>query len=248
MVEELADREGLALVVDEDAQQLELERREPDRLAVDGDLASEPIHHHVRVPVDLLGRCGVEGVELAAADQRLDAGLELTHAEGLGHVVVGPGVEAADLVGLAVEGGEHQDGDVGQFADALQDRPAVHLRESDVEDDQVGGFVEEAAQAVTAVADLDDAMAPAFGDDPDGVGDLRIILDDQDQVLFGRHGRVPPSFMSSRSRGTRTVNTVPVGWLARRSMRPAWCSTILCAMAKPTPVPGTASATAPAPR
>ena len=43
------------------------------------------------------------------AQRRPQPGQQLVHAERLGHVVVGAGVERGDLVRLAVAGGEHDD-------------------------------------------------------------------------------------------------------------------------------------------
>jgi hypothetical protein len=51
-----------------------------------------------------LGRAG------GAAEDGAETGDQLADAEGLGDVVVGAGVEAADLVDLLGAGGQHDDG------------------------------------------------------------------------------------------------------------------------------------------
>ena len=45
-----------------------------------------------------------------AAQQRADAGLELEYVEGLGYIVIRPGLEAEQLVGILAAGREHDYG------------------------------------------------------------------------------------------------------------------------------------------
>src|SRR5206468_2453565 len=64
-----------------------------------------------------------------------------TMVEGLRHVVVGPALEAPDLVGELGLGREHDDGNVGggpMLADPLERLQPVQARHHDVEDDEVG--------------------------------------------------------------------------------------------------------------
>jgi methyl-accepting chemotaxis protein len=55
--------------------------------------------------------------------------------KGLGDIVVGPGVEPADGVGVAAGGGEHNDGrGYARRADLTADLAAVHIRQVDVQE------------------------------------------------------------------------------------------------------------------
>jgi hypothetical protein len=56
------------------------------------------------------------------------AGLELAHAERLGHVVVGPPVEGGDLAVFGPVGRQHDDRDSAPLPDAAADLEAVHVR------------------------------------------------------------------------------------------------------------------------
>ena len=76
----------------------------------------------------------VQRIPANAAVESVDAGGELRGGKGFGHIVVGPGHEAGDLVHLLGEGGEHDNADLGvPRADAPADLKAVHIREHDVQ-------------------------------------------------------------------------------------------------------------------
>ena len=70
-------------------------------------VARPDLHRQVGEGQRLLG--GVLGRH-DAAQQRAQPGEQLLEGEGLGEVVVGPGVEALDPVADGVAGGEHEDG------------------------------------------------------------------------------------------------------------------------------------------
>ena len=73
-------------------------------LAVDGDDALRRIDDQGTEIEELLV-FGILGDDLGAihtAQQRLAAGDELAHGERLGHVIIGSGTEADDLIGLVV--------------------------------------------------------------------------------------------------------------------------------------------------
>ena len=81
------------------------------------------------------------GAALGGAAVRAQHGLhaadQLGDRERLGHVVVGAGLEADDLVELGVLRREHQDVRVAEGAHAAADLDAVDVGQADVEDDQV---------------------------------------------------------------------------------------------------------------
>ena len=81
---------------------------------------------------------GCSSVSAVAAGHRAQPGEQLVHAERLGHVVVGAGVEGLDLVGAVGPAGQHQDRHVGPAAQPGDDLDAVHVGQAEVEDDDVG--------------------------------------------------------------------------------------------------------------
>ena len=95
-----------------------------------------------------------------AAQQRADARQHLLEMEGLGHVVVGAGVEALHLVAPAVARGEHQHRHGAAGAPpGFQHRDAVHLGQADVEDDRVVGLAFAEVVALLAVEGAIDHIA-----------------------------------------------------------------------------------------
>ena len=106
--------------------------------------------------------------------------MQLRELERLGEVVVGPGVEARDLVLGGRPGGEHEDvgGDPGG-APALQERQPVHLREHDVEDDHVVGRGPALHVPLLAVGRDIDREPFLLQPLPDGPDDRGAVLDEQ---------------------------------------------------------------------
>ncbi|MCY1541800.1 hypothetical protein D9M68_775030 [compost metagenome] len=88
-------------------------------------------HHFGLVP------CGV-----GAAQQRVDAGLQLGRAQRLGHEIVGTDIEALDQVGVVVALGHEQDGHPALvvLADRPHDVGALHVGQAPVEHQHVEGL------------------------------------------------------------------------------------------------------------
>jgi hypothetical protein len=63
--------------------------------------------------------------------------LELRHAEGLRHEVVGPAVERLHLAALVAVGGQDHDRHVRELSDAAADLQAVEVGQTQIEDDEV---------------------------------------------------------------------------------------------------------------
>ena len=69
------------------------------------------------------------------ADVGLYPGQQLPHGEGLGDIVVRPQLQAQDLVGLLLPGGEHQNGNGrARFPDFAADVKAIHSRQHQVQE------------------------------------------------------------------------------------------------------------------
>ena len=73
------------------------------------------------------------------ADGGADAGLELGHPEGFGHVVVGSLIEGGHLAVLGADGREDDDRDVAPLPDPPAHLQPVDVGEAEVEHDHVGG-------------------------------------------------------------------------------------------------------------
>ena len=72
------------------------------------------------------------------ADGGADAGQQLGGAEGLGDIVVGTVVQGLYLIMLMVPGGDHHHRQAGPLADGFQHLDAVHIRQAQIQHDQVG--------------------------------------------------------------------------------------------------------------
>ena len=120
-----------------------------------------------------------------AAHLGADARQQLLHVEGLGEVVVGAGVHAGHLVAPAVAGGEDDDRHVAVGAPPLlQHADAVHLRQADIEDDDVVrlGLAEEIA--FLAVGGEVDGIARIGQRGHELALEIGIILDDENTHLW----------------------------------------------------------------
>ena len=143
------------------------------------------------------GEAGLLGPGLGrAAQHRLEPGGELGVGEGLDHVVVGAGAEAADALVDGAHGGQHDRGGLhAGGAHGFQQREAVEVGEHPVEHQRVEAAGERVHQPLAAgggglhgVAGL----AQGLGEIVLGVV---VVLDDQDPP---RHA--PRSFMEEGRR------------------------------------------------
>ena len=92
-----------------------------------------------RIPVAEKGGRGADTP--GTAEDGGDLFQQHRHGEGLGHIVVDLQVKAPKLLRLPVQGGEHEDGDLGFLADQLAHAEAVYFGQHDVQQDQVKGDV-----------------------------------------------------------------------------------------------------------
>jgi hypothetical protein len=138
------------------------------------------------------------GVAGRAAQQGAQAGQQFLGVEGLGQVVVGPGVEAGDLVapGAARGQDQHRRGDIAP-PPALQHRDAVHLGQAEVEDHRIIGFGLAQELGFLAVGRMVDGVAGVAQGQLQLARQVGIVLDEQDT-----HGRLLTVF-SRRSESGR---------------------------------------------
>jgi hypothetical protein len=148
VVQDLALGQDPLPVDHEEAQQLELGRRQ-----LDG--APAPAHpHHVLVDLQVVVLEAVDRFAgpLGAAQHGPDPGDQLLQAEGLGQVVVAALGEAADLVLARVAGGEeHHRCDIAVGAQPPAHLEAVESRHAHVEDQQVGVVGRDRGQRTGAI-------------------------------------------------------------------------------------------------
>ena len=116
----------------------------------------------------------------ATAPQGADAGKQLLEGERLREIVVGAGVEPADAVVDAVEGGEEEDGGIDAVAaERLADGEAVHAGEHDVEDDHVVRAFNGHVEALLAVERRVHGMAFLLQDFADELRESAFVFDDK---------------------------------------------------------------------
>lgn len=123
--------------LDQCSEELELGGGKLDFLAAQSDLMADSIHGDV---AELQRVCGLNG-RIRAAQNALDAERKFARRKGLGHIVIGPQLEAEDAVHFVGLGGEHDDGDVlrgGVGFESLTDLKPAHAGEHQIEHDERG--------------------------------------------------------------------------------------------------------------
>jgi hypothetical protein len=95
----------------------------------------------------------------AAPQQGAQPGEQLLALEGLDEVVVGAGVQPLDARLDRVARRQDQDRDVVSLAQAARDLHAVHLREAEIQDDEVGHEVRRRLQRNLSVGGDTDLVA-----------------------------------------------------------------------------------------
>lgn len=113
---------------------------------------------------------------LRATGHRADPGDQFPHAERFRQVVVGAQLQAQHAVGLLAACAEDDDGHVRDLPDAATDVDAVHVRQSQVEQDDV---VVRASQALRAGGDVVDRQSEVAEPFHERLGDRLVIFDEQ---------------------------------------------------------------------
>ena len=102
---------------------------------------------------------------------------KLGHGEGLGQIIVGAGVQAADAVGFLAARRQHDDGHIAGFlaaAQAAADLDAGKLRQHPVQHHQIGLFLGRDQKRLLAIAGFQHPVALA----------LQIVAQQRDQGAF----------------------------------------------------------------
>ena len=184
-------------MVEELPEQVELLRGETNLLVADVDLPLPRVDDEVSVPKLL--RLRATALRRCAAEHALDPCDELARIERLRHVVVGANLEPDDLVDVLVAGREHEDRHVRVLADASAELDPVAVRQVEVENDQGGGLLRDLDERCLGGRRRAHAVASVLQIGGDERGDRRLVLDDQNAVLFTH---CVPSAKRSRSSGS----------------------------------------------
>src|SRR6185436_19461062 len=140
----------------------------------------------------------------ASTGDRPDPGHQLAGGEGLGDVVVGTHLEAEDLVAFLDPAGDHDHGDgarVGILLEPATHLPAVDLGNHDVEQDHVGLDFPRLLDGVAPATGHHDVVALTREVVADELGDVALVLDDEDPAGGARGGR--GGLHASECRGAR---------------------------------------------
>ena len=100
--------------------------------------------------------------QLRPPEERAHAAAELVDRKRLRDVVVGAELEPDHLVQLVVAGGEHDDRHRAAGAEPLADLEPIHVRQHDVEDDEIRVLGRKAIESLLTVEGGDDAETVAF--------------------------------------------------------------------------------------
>ena len=135
LVQEPVPGEDHAPVFHQGLQKVVFLQREGNRLVIHPDLMPGDTEGETAHPVLVLYLPGN-----SPAEQCPDPGQQLHHAKGLGHIVVGSGIQTKHLVILGALGGEHHHGNQGGFGigtEGFQNVQTVLLRQHDVQHDEL---------------------------------------------------------------------------------------------------------------
>src|SRR5579862_6841355 len=180
-VEQLGPRVDPAGAAREVAEDLELGRGQADPPIAALDAPPVEIDDEVAV-ADHAAADRVGQIAIGASQVGLDPRQQLPQAERLRQVVVRAELEADDLVDLLVAGGEHQDGGLAaRGADPAEHLEAVHGRQADVEQDEVGRLRRGDLEAFLAGSGERDLVALLLEGVLDPAGDRVLVLDNQDR-------------------------------------------------------------------
>ena len=134
---------------------------------------------------------------------------QLRHAERLDHVVVGAALNQPHLFGLVRTHRQHDGRDGRPGPQALEHIAAVHVRQAEVEDDQVGLLQRYPFQGVGAGFGVLHDEAVEFQSGPQEAADLHLVVDDKDNGRWLTHRDRPPVAGRQWQVGDRSTRWYP---------------------------------------
>ena len=123
------------------------------------------------------------GGGFAPAQDAAHAGDQFAWLEGFQHVVVGTQFETHDAVADMGAAGQDHDAAGRLGAYPLHGLDAIHVRQAEVDDAQIGRQGAQTAQQIAGAAAPDGAKAEVGEHLLDDFGDVGVVLDDGDQLL-----------------------------------------------------------------
>ena len=175
-VEQLRPREDAPRLPHQRRQQGELGRRHLDRPSRHGHAHPRHVEHDVAGAHDVAAL----GSAVDAPEDRAHPRHQLARAERLGQVVVGAELEADQLVALLDARGEHDDRHAGVLAQRPRHVEAVHLRQAQVEHDEIRLARSRLRQRVRPGAGHRHAEAGLLQVVAADCRDARLVVHDQD--------------------------------------------------------------------
>ena len=122
------------------------------------------------------------GQRLGAADLGPRAGRELEHAERLGDVVVGAGIEEVDFLMLGVSRRQHDDRHRGPLANLAAHVHAGHVGQTEIEHDEVGPRRRRRLDPGRPVRRFLDPGGDVVERVANSATNLRLVVDDEDEI------------------------------------------------------------------
>ena len=181
---------------------------------------------------------GVRAHPRLAAEDRVDPRDQLGDRERLGDVVVGAGVEAADLVALLRLRGEHDDRHgLVALAQRLAHAVAVVVGEHEVEQHAVGRPVHRGGQTLGTGAARLDLEAFELERVAEAAHDIRLVLDHEDALLRRLCRSSLPSQVLAIQIGSHSWNVAPCPGVLSTVMSPPCARAMCCTSASPMPEP-----------
>ena len=156
--------------------------RQQHRLAGEHDLATRKVHAQAAIVEQ---RRGVRGRRLRA-QQDPDPRHQLGHAERLGHVVVGAGIQRRDFFRLVRTHGQHQHRHLRPLADFAQGVEAIAIRQTHVQHHHVRAARGQCIDARLRGVGKRDRIALRAQADLQEPADLRFVVDHQHARGRGR--------------------------------------------------------------
>ena len=159
-VEQLLAAEDAAGVLHQVVEQAEFGGAQVDLVAGAADAVGDAVDDDVTVVEAIVGQARAD-----AAEHGADAGDQLAHREGLGQIVVGAGVEAADAIAFLATRGQHDDRHVaglGLAADATADLDPRQFGQHPVQQNQIGQTLLDLQHPLFAIGGDHDAIAFLF--------------------------------------------------------------------------------------
>ena len=170
----------------------------------------------------------ITGDGAGVADRGADPGQEFVRAEGLGEVVIRPQIQCGDLVPLMGAGGDHHHRQAGPAAQAAEDVQTIHVRQAEVQNDQVGTVGGDHGKRLLAGLGLHGFIAVVVEDRGNEVRDALLVLNYQN-FFTNRHDT------SSLVSGRQKENSAPDSRFFASNV-PPWARMIAMQTDRPSPM------------